>query len=108
MGGPGMGSAGPGAGSETEQTAMVVVPLGEDDGPNEMSPVIELPVEIDVVVPVHEFRVRSLLAMQPGQLVETRWGNGEDVPLAAGVVCLAWGEFEVIEGRLAVRVTRLE
>jgi len=29
------------------------------------------------------------------------------LPLAAGEVQLAWSEFEVIETRLAVRVTRL-
>jgi hypothetical protein len=40
-------------------------------------------------------------------LVATRWANGEDLPLAAGNVQLAWTEFEVIETRLAVRVTRL-
>jgi hypothetical protein len=42
-----------------------------------------------------------------GQLIESQWGNGEDVPLAAGDVQLAWSEFEVIEAQLAVRVTRL-
>ena len=71
------------------------------------SPVARLPVELDVVVPVRKFRVRHLLALQPGQLIESQWGNGEDVPLAAGAVQLAWGEFEVIDNQLAVRVTRL-
>jgi flagellar motor switch/type III secretory pathway protein FliN len=71
------------------------------------APVSLLPVELDVAVPVREFRVRNLLALQPGQLVESKWGNGEDVPLASGEVQLAWSEFEVIETQLAVRITRL-
>lgn len=91
-----------------DPSAMVVLPPVDEDMPTEMTPVVGLPVELDVVVPVHEFRVRNLLNLQAGQLVETRWSNGEDVPLAAGVVRLAWGEFEVIEGQLAVRVTRLD
>ncbi len=66
-----------------------------------------MPVELDVAIPVPDFRVRNLLALAPGQLIESRWGNGEDVPLASGAVQLAWTEFEVIESRLAVRITRL-
>jgi flagellar motor switch protein FliM len=66
-----------------------------------------LPVELDVAVPVREFRVRNLLALSPGQVIETEWGHGEDVPLASGEVQLAWSEFEVVDSQMAVRVTRL-
>ena len=45
--------------------------------------------------------------LQPGQVIETQWAHGEDVPLAAGDVQLAWSEFEVVDSQLAVRVTRL-
>jgi flagellar motor switch/type III secretory pathway protein FliN len=71
------------------------------------SPVALLPVELDVVVPVREFRVRNLLALNQGQVIETQWGNGDDVPLASGQVQLAWSEFEVVDSQLGVRVTRL-
>lgn len=66
-----------------------------------------LPVELDVAVPVRGFRVRHLLAMEPGLLIETLWAHGEDMPLSAGAVQLAWSEFEVVDTSLAVRVTRL-
>ena len=66
-----------------------------------------MPVELDVVVPVRNFRVRSVLALEPGQVIESQWNPSEDVPLSAGEVRLAWTEFEVIEDQLAVRVTRL-
>jgi len=69
--------------------------------------VARLPVELDVAVPVREFRVRNLLALEPGQVIETRWANGKDMPLSAGEVQLAWSEFEVIDAQLAVRVTQL-
>ena|SRR5208337_2443078 len=71
------------------------------------TPIVLLPVELDVSVPVRDFRVRNLLALAPGQLIESQWGNGEDVPLASGEVQLAWSEFEVIDTQLAVRITRL-
>ncbi len=58
-------------------------------------------------MPVREFRVRHLLALAPGQVIESQWSHGNDLPLAAGDVQLAWSEFEVVETQLAVRVTRL-
>jgi len=70
-------------------------------------PVARLPVQLDVAVPVREFRVRHLLALEPGNVIETDWAHGEDMPLAAGKVQLAWSEFEVVDTQLAVRVTRL-
>ncbi len=70
-------------------------------------PVALLPVELDVVVPVREFRVRDLLALKPGQLIESQWSSSDDVPLASGKVQLAWSEFEVNDSQLVVRVTRL-
>ncbi len=66
-----------------------------------------MPVEVDVVVPVPDFKARHVLALAPGQVIESHWNHGEDVPLRAGEVRLAWTEFEVIENQLAVRVTRL-
>jgi flagellar motor switch protein FliN/FliY len=70
-------------------------------------PVARLPVELDVSVPVREFRVRNLLALEPGQVIESQWLHGEDLPLASGDVQLAWSEFEVVDSQLAVRVTRM-
>lgn len=87
-----------------------LVPAPQPPDEEEMTlstPVARLPVELDVVVPVREFRVRNLLALAPGQLIESQWGHGDDVPLAAGDVQLAWSEFEVVDTQLAVRVTRL-
>jgi len=71
------------------------------------SPMSRLPVELDVAVPVRGFRVRNLMTLEPGRVIETQWGHGEDVPLATGDVRLAWAEFEVVDSRLAVRLTRL-
>ena len=67
----------------------------------------QLLVELDISIPIRQFRVRNLLALEAGQVIETRWGNAEDLPLAVGDVQLAWCEFEVVNNRLAVRLTRL-
>ena len=66
-----------------------------------------LPVEVDVRLPVRDFRVRHLLALEVGEIIASQWGQGEDLPLACGAVHLAWSEFEVVDTQLAVRITRL-
>jgi len=102
---------GPGVESSAAvEQALVAMPRAQRAAPLLAldSPMTRLPVELDVAVPIQKFRVRDLLALDPGRVVETCWGHGEDVPLAAGAVQLAWGEFEVIDNRLAVRVTRLD
>ena len=71
------------------------------------APIARLPVELEVAVPVRGFRVRNLLVLEPGQVIETQWDHGTDMPLACGDVQLAWSEFEVVDTQLAVRLTRL-
>jgi flagellar motor switch/type III secretory pathway protein FliN len=66
-----------------------------------------IPVEIDVAVPIRDFQVRKLLALATGQIIATRWVEGEDMPLGARGTQLAWTEFEVVDQKLAVRITRL-
>jgi flagellar motor switch/type III secretory pathway protein FliN len=106
----GNGGAGSAGGMATAD-GRGLVPAPRD--PREREPialtpqVTRLPVELDVSVPVRNFRVRNLLALEPSHLIESGWGHGDDLPLAAGKVQLAWSEFEVIETQLAVRVTRL-
>jgi flagellar motor switch/type III secretory pathway protein FliN len=67
----------------------------------------QIPIEIDVAVPIRKFRVRNLLALMTGQVIGTEWLEGEDLPLGARGAQLAWTEFEVIDQKLAVRITRL-
>lgn len=99
----------PGAVEIAAEQALVPSPRQPEEGDLIAldGPVARLPVELDVAVPVREFRVRNLLALGPGQVIETQWAQGSDMPLAAGDVQLAWSEFEVVDAQMAVRVTRL-
>jgi len=99
----------PAAAQIAAELALVPQPQPGDEGGliGRGGPVARLPVELEVAVPVREFRVRNLLALEPGQVIETQWADGADMPLAAGTVQLAWSEFEVVDSQLAVRVTRL-
>jgi flagellar motor switch/type III secretory pathway protein FliN len=93
--------------AESMATQAAALALPEDEAPIFAPQILLLPVELDVMVGVRNFRVRNLLALQPEALIESQWANGEAVPLAAGAVRVAWGEFEVVDNELAVRVTRL-
>jgi flagellar motor switch/type III secretory pathway protein FliN len=99
------------AAADADEADQALVPspheLGADEPAALPLQVARLPVELDVSVPVRGFRVRNLLTLEPGCLIESDWGHGDDVPLAAGRVQLAWSEFEVIDTELAVRITRL-
>jgi flagellar motor switch protein FliN/FliY len=66
-----------------------------------------LPMKLQVSIPLPKFKVRDLLALRKGVMIESVWQSSEDIPLAAGGVQLGWGEFEVVERRMAVRLTRL-
>ena len=98
------------ASSAADTQALIPLPGGrpaEAEPPAWSSAVAQLPVEMDVTVPIRSFRVRNLLALELGQVIESQWGYSEDVPLGSVDVQLAWSEFEVVDTRLAVRITRL-
>ena len=83
-------------------------PAGEPTEPAEGDLRLErLPMQVDVMVKVRSFRVQDLLAMQKGTVVETVQEHTQDVPVRCGGALLLWSEFEVLDQRLAVRVTRL-
>jgi flagellar motor switch/type III secretory pathway protein FliN len=97
-----------GQGTDASQALVPAPRPTEEEREPAFSPLIlALPVEVDVAVPIRDFRVRHLLALAPGQVIGSRWVNGNDLPLSAGDVPLAWTEFEVVETKLAVRVTRV-
>jgi flagellar motor switch protein FliN/FliY len=73
----------------------------------EGSPLASLPMQLNVTIPIPSFRVQDLLALEKGAVLESRWPHADDVPVWCGGVQLVWTEFEVVDQKLAVRVTRL-
>jgi flagellar motor switch/type III secretory pathway protein FliN len=66
-----------------------------------------LEVKIQVGVALKRFRVRDLLALKTGQVFESFSPAAEGVPVRIGELQLGWSEFEVLDQRLALRLTRL-
>jgi len=69
--------------------------------------VLYLPCQLSVDLPLPKYRVADVLCLQPGSIVTTQWRVGADVPLQVNGELVAWGEFEVIENRLVLRLTEL-
>lgn len=66
-----------------------------------------LPMRVSASVPCTRFRIADLLVLAPGQVIETAWPSSQEVQLRMGSVQVFWTEFEVVEQRLALRLTRL-
>ncbi len=95
--------------NDVSEEALVPSPQANQPGTSlpAKSLAMRLPVELEVAVPLRDFRVRNLLALRPGTLIESQWVHGADIPIGSADVQLAWSEFEVVDTQLAVRLTRL-
>lgn len=69
--------------------------------------IADAPLLFEVRLPMRNLRVKDILALAKGKVYETEWPADEDIPAGCGGVQLVWTEFEVIDKKLAVRVTRL-
>jgi flagellar motor switch/type III secretory pathway protein FliN len=70
-------------------------------------PVLGLPCELTVELPLPDFKIADLLSLRAGSVVEARWRVGQDVPLRLNGTLIGWSEFEVVGRSLAVRLTEL-
>jgi flagellar motor switch/type III secretory pathway protein FliN len=70
-------------------------------------PVLALPCQISVDLPMAHFTVADFLHLKPGSVIATDWRLARDVPLRANGTLIAWVEFEGSGGRLGVRITEI-
>jgi len=64
-----------------------------------------LPCDLSLELPVVRFTIGDLLTLAPGSVVATGCSQTSDVPLRVNGLLIGWTEFEVIDDRLAVRIT---
>ena len=75
--------------------------------PERWRPTLQLPCGIEVELPIHDYRVGNAVQLAEGRILDTQWKVGRDLPLFVNRQLVAWVEFEVLAGKLAVRVTEL-
>lgn len=111
---PGMRSESANGAQGVEENALVMTDPPEEKAKVRLKEILAaesalgaLPVELKVAIPIPSFRVRDLVMIEKGRVLSSDWANGDDLPLSCGDVQLVWTEFEVVDQRMAVRVTRL-
>ena len=102
---PAVAAASAGAASTALAVPAEVAPAAEEAAGD--SRLARMPMQLDVLVAVHSFRVQDLLSLEKGTVVETVHEHTQDVPVRCGGSLLVWAEFEVLDQQLAVRITRL-
>jgi flagellar motor switch/type III secretory pathway protein FliN len=70
-------------------------------------PVLGLPCELTVELPLPGFMIADLLKLGVGSVIDAHWRVGQDVPLRLNGTLIGWSEFEVVGNHLAVRLTEL-
>jgi flagellar motor switch/type III secretory pathway protein FliN len=58
-------------------------------------------------IEVPKFTVGDLLGLRKGSVVLTATPVADDIPLRVNKILLGWGRFEVVNDRLAIRITEL-
>jgi flagellar motor switch/type III secretory pathway protein FliN len=66
-----------------------------------------LPFELSLELPLAQFRVRDLVRLQQGGIVQTSRSAGTEIPLRANGQVIGWAELEPLGDHLAARVTEL-
>lgn len=92
---------------ETEITSISTPKASELPAVERWNQIIWLPCNLEVELSVPRITVGDILRLQPDSVVETRWQQNADVPIRANGQLIAWAEFEGVDEKLAVRVTRL-
>jgi flagellar motor switch/type III secretory pathway protein FliN len=60
-----------------------------------------------VEIPIQGLTVGKLIELTPGVVLDTLYDEGSHVPVLVNGEMIAWGEFDVVEERLAIRLTEL-
>lgn len=71
----------------------------------EIAPLGEVPVEIEVELDRRVLTTREMLALEEGSVIPTARSAGENIDIYIGGVLCGSGEIVVIENALGVRIT---
>jgi len=80
---------------------------GREDEDPRWRPVLGLPCQLTVDLPLPHFKVADFLGLRAGSIIATNWRVAHDIPLRVNGTLIGWAEFEGAGSRLAVRLTEL-
>ncbi|HLK68720.1 MAG TPA: FliM/FliN family flagellar motor switch protein [Bryobacteraceae bacterium] len=71
----------------------------------EIAPLGDIPVEIEVELDRREMTTREVLQLEEGSIISTMRSAGENIDIYIGGVLCGSGEIVVVESTLGVRIT---
>jgi flagellar motor switch protein FliN/FliY len=71
----------------------------------EVAPIHDVPVEILVELDRRMLKIRDILDLQPGSIVEMPRSAGENIDIYIGGKLIGFGEIVIIENSMGVRIT---
>jgi flagellar motor switch/type III secretory pathway protein FliN len=74
----------------------------------ELARFMDVPLEIEALVEGPKLRVRDLIALKTGDIIETALPAGENIEVRAGQSPLGAGELAASSGKVIVRVIRFQ
>jgi flagellar motor switch/type III secretory pathway protein FliN len=95
------------AAEETGEAAAARAEAAEAQSDAFWKPVLDLGCELTVDLPMPDYKIADLLKLRKGSIINAHWRVGRDVPLSLNGAAIGWIEFEVVGGKLAVRLTEL-
>jgi|SRR5579863_8134865 len=93
--------------SPGDRPANPVAALDPASGDARWRPLLALPGQLTVDLPLPNFTVANLLELGVGSVMRSSWHIARDVPLRVNGTLIGWSEFEAAGSRLAVRLTEL-
>jgi flagellar motor switch/type III secretory pathway protein FliN len=79
----------------------------QESAPNPIESYHWLRCKTTAEIAIPKFTVGDLLSLRKGSVVLTATPVADDIPLRVNKILLGWGRFEVVNDRLAVRITEL-
>jgi flagellar motor switch protein FliN/FliY len=90
---------------ESKQTEIASLRSSDEEGAWTL--VKGLLCQLSVQVKIPHFTVRNLLDLAPGDILDTHYEEGSHLPVIVNGQMIAWGEFDVVDETLAIRLTEL-
>ena len=90
-----------------EKTLTEPVPIVDQSLEDPWKQVMVLPCHLRVEAPVAVFTVADLLGLCPGSLVRSNQKEGSHASVQVNGQVIGWGEFDVVDDALAIRLIEL-
>jgi flagellar motor switch protein FliN/FliY len=93
--------------SDNHTQLALIHPEADTAEPNALRHLHSVPFRLTVAIPIQGLKLRDLQILGKGRILKTVISAVEDVPVSVGGTLLGWAELDNVDGRMAVRLTRL-